>query len=216
MLRGAPPAAGPTGTVGRARATPELHGAVRSGTVGCGLYRDHGPCTGRGGYASTHHHACSSRHRRPRDHSWDRGLRAGRRRSCATQSGPTRLRMPTWAPPAAGPARGPWAASGPEELRDSEWSRGCRRDAVTVCFQYPVPQVTVSDDSTIFLYLLQSIPNRTLRFESYRSNWEPNVLKQTARKLVSLVTTQIVCESRRHSLFRRQSTQQQEQCAGSP
>ena len=26
----------------------------------------------------------------------------------------------------------------------------------------------------------------------------------------------IVCESRRHSLFRRQSTQQQEQCAGSP
>ena len=30
MLRGAPPAAGPTGTVGRARATPELHGAVRT------------------------------------------------------------------------------------------------------------------------------------------------------------------------------------------
>jgi hypothetical protein len=39
---------------------------------------------------------------------------------------------------------------GPEELRDSEWSHGCRRDAVTVCFQYLVPQVTVSDDSTIF------------------------------------------------------------------
>jgi hypothetical protein len=56
MLRGAPPAAGPTGTVGRARATPELHGAVRSGTAGCGLYRNHWPCTGRGSYASTHAH----------------------------------------------------------------------------------------------------------------------------------------------------------------
>jgi hypothetical protein len=53
MLRGAPPAAGPTGIVGRARTTPELHGAVRSGT-GYGLNRDHGPCTGHGSYASTH------------------------------------------------------------------------------------------------------------------------------------------------------------------
>ncbi len=48
MLRGAPPAAGPTGTVGRARATPELYGTVRSGTAGCGPNRD------RGSYASTH------------------------------------------------------------------------------------------------------------------------------------------------------------------
>jgi hypothetical protein len=56
MLRGAPQAAGPTGTVGRARATPELHGAVRSGTVGRGLNRDHRPCTGRRSYASTHAH----------------------------------------------------------------------------------------------------------------------------------------------------------------
>jgi hypothetical protein len=32
----APPAAGPTGTMGRARATHELHGAVRSGTAGYG------------------------------------------------------------------------------------------------------------------------------------------------------------------------------------
>ncbi len=54
MVRGAPPAAGPTGTVGRARATPELHGAEQSGTAGCGLNRDHGPCTGRGSYASMH------------------------------------------------------------------------------------------------------------------------------------------------------------------
>ncbi len=41
MLHGAPPAAGPIGTVGRARATPELHGAVQRGTVGRGLNRDH-------------------------------------------------------------------------------------------------------------------------------------------------------------------------------
>jgi hypothetical protein len=56
MLREAPPAAGPTGTVGRARATPKLYGAVRSGTAGCGLNREHGPCIGRGSYASTHAH----------------------------------------------------------------------------------------------------------------------------------------------------------------
>jgi hypothetical protein len=56
MLRGAPPAAGPTGTVGRARATLELHGTVRSGTVGRGPNRDHRPWTGRGGFASTHAH----------------------------------------------------------------------------------------------------------------------------------------------------------------
>ncbi len=61
-----------------------------------------------------------------------------------TRSGPTRLRMRISAQPAAGPARGPWAASGPEELRDSERSQGrCRRDAVTVCFQYPALEITV-------------------------------------------------------------------------
>jgi hypothetical protein len=116
MLRGAPPAAGPTGTVGRARATPELHDSVQRGTVGRGLNQDHRPCTGRGSYASMHAHrgtagretiqnglagceraggaarelrvdACASRHRRPRDHSWDRGPYAGRR-SCAARSGP--------------------------------------------------------------------------------------------------------------------------------
>ncbi len=67
-----------------------------------------------------------------------------------------------------------------------------------------------------FSVLACSIQNWALRLKSYRLNWEPKVLKQTARKLVSLVTTQIVCESRRHSLFRRQLMQQQEQCAGSP
>ncbi len=81
MLRGAPPAAGPTGTVGRARATPELHGAERSGTAGCGLNRDHGPCTGRGSYASMHAHLGT----------------AGRETILGSR-----------------------AASGPEELRDSE------------------------------------------------------------------------------------------------
>jgi hypothetical protein len=81
MLRGIPPAAGPTGTVGRARATPELYGAVRSGTSCCGLYRDHWPCTGRGSYALLHAHL-------------------------GTAGSETIL--------------GSWAASGPEELRDSE------------------------------------------------------------------------------------------------
>jgi hypothetical protein len=56
MCRGAPPTAGPIGIEGRALATLELHGAVRSGTAGYGLNRDHGPCTGRGSYASTHAH----------------------------------------------------------------------------------------------------------------------------------------------------------------
>ncbi len=128
---------------------------------------------------------CTSRHRRPRDPFGDRGPRAGRR-SCATRSGPMRLRMPISAPPAAGPARGPWAASGPEELRDSERSHGCRRDAVTVRFQYLVQQVTVSDDSTIYseLALLHSelgVESRILPFEL-----GTQVLKRTARKLVSL------------------------------
>ncbi len=79
----------PTGTVGRARTTPDLHGAVRSGTAGCGLNRDHWPCTGRGSYASTHAHLGT----------------AGRETILGSR-----------------------AASGPEELRDSERSHGCRRD----------------------------------------------------------------------------------------
>ncbi len=81
MLRWAPPAAGPTGTVRRARATPELHGAVRSGTAGYGLNRDHGPCTSHGSYASTQAHLGTA----GRETLW-----------------------------------GSRAASGPEELRDSE------------------------------------------------------------------------------------------------
>ena len=209
------------------------------GTAGRGPNWDRGPGAGRAGAArrwTTWHRrpwaqpgppavdgprrlrvdACASRHRRPRDHSWDRGPYAGRR-SCATRSGPTRLRMPTLAPPAAGPARGPWAASGPEELRDSEWSRGCRRDAVTVCLSISCTGGHGNDHVAIILFTSRywSLRKGALVSRKLPLSEGPRVLKQTARKLVSPVTTQIVCESRRHSLFRRQSTQQQEQCAGS-
>ena len=111
----------------------------------------------------------------------------------ARAAGATRRRMHISAPPAARPFGGSRAASGPEELRDSEWPHGCRRDAVTVCFQYLVPQLVRAQQS--FLNWLCSIQNRAL-------NCVPEVLKQTARKLVSLVTTQIVCESRPHVLVR--------------
>ncbi len=67
--------------MGRARARPELHGAVRNDTAGCGLNRDHWPCTGRGSYVSTHAHLGTTGH----ETLW-----------------------------------GSRAASGPEELRDSE------------------------------------------------------------------------------------------------
>jgi hypothetical protein len=200
----------------------EPHASALRGTAGRGPNWDRGPRAGHAGAARrcTKRHrrlwaqpgpwavhgprelrvdVCSAMHisappaARP---FGDRGPRAGRR-SCATRtrSGPTRLRMRITAPPAAGPAKGPWAASGREKLRDSERSHGCRRDAVTVCFQYLVPQVTVSDDSTIYseLALLHSklgVAIRILPFELW-----PRVLEQTARKLVSLVTTQIVCES---------------------
>ncbi len=109
MLRGAPPAAGPTGTTGRALATLELHGTVRIGTAGCGLNRDHGQCTGRVSISAP-----------PAARPFgNRGPRAGRR-SCATRSRSyasthahlgTAGRETLW---------GPRAASGPEELRDSE------------------------------------------------------------------------------------------------
>ncbi len=57
MLREAPPAAGPTGTAGRARATPELLGAVRSCIAGRGPNRDYWPHAGRGSYESESTHA---------------------------------------------------------------------------------------------------------------------------------------------------------------
>ena len=54
--------------------------------------------------------ACSSRHRRPRDHSWDRGPYAGRR-SCSTRSG--KLRVVACTPRH-------------RRARDYSWDRGLR------------------------------------------------------------------------------------------
>jgi hypothetical protein len=132
--------------------------AVRGPRRGCtALYEAAPPAvgptetTGRARAAEATLHISAPRAARP---FGNRGPRAGRR-SCVTRIGPTRLLMRISAPPAAEPARGPWAASGPEELRDSERSHGCRRDAVTICFQYLVPQVTVSDDSTCYSELAQ-------------------------------------------------------------
>ncbi len=152
MLRWVPPAAGPTGTVGRAaghaRAARCCTKRHRQLWAQPGPWAVHGP-------RELRVDACTSRHRRQRDPLGIAGrkraggsarLGAGAtrrrmqisappaarpswdrglragRRSCATRSGPTRLLMPISAPPAAGPARGPWAASRPEELHDSEWS----------------------------------------------------------------------------------------------
>ncbi len=84
MLREAAQAAGPTGTMGSALATPELHCAVQSGTACRGPNRDHGPRASRESYASTHAHLGTT----GRGTLWQQ-----------------------------------WAASGPEELRDSEWLR---------------------------------------------------------------------------------------------
>jgi hypothetical protein len=144
MLCKAPRAAGPKETVGRALATPDLHGAVRSGTAGCGPNRDHGQRAGPDAEATHRRMHISAP---PAAGPFGNSVPRAGRRSCVTQSGPTRLRVPISAPPAAGPAR---AASGLEELRDSERSHGCQRDTLTVCFQYLVPQVTVSDDSTCY------------------------------------------------------------------
>ncbi len=140
MLYGAPPAAGPTGTVGRARATPELHGAVRSGTAagGRGPNRDHLPRAGCGSYASTHAHPGTAGRgtlREPRAASGPEELRDSERTYESTHVYLGTVGRET--------RKGPWAASGPEELRDSERSHGCRRDTVTVCFQNRTPEVTV-------------------------------------------------------------------------
>ncbi len=127
-----------------------------------------------------------------------------------------RLRMPTLAPPAAGPARGPWASGGPEELRDSD--RACGPFAVTSDRLLSIHTAGHGQCSLTALFPIGAAALGNSRcgvLNICRLNWDPLVLKQTARKLVSPVTTQIVCESRRHSLFRRQSTQQQEQSAGS-
>ncbi len=189
------------------------------GTAGRGPNWDRRPCAGHAGASRR----CTKRHRRPwpnRDHGpraacgsygstlhisappaagpfGNRGPRAGRR-SCVTRSGPTRLRMRISAPPIAGPARGPWATSGPEELRDPEQSPGCRRDAVPVCFQYPAPEFTVMVTwrSTFLPHDIVVVEEDSLVYPNLPMSCSPRVLTQTARKLVSPVTPQIVCESR--------------------
>jgi hypothetical protein len=168
------------------------------GTAGRGPNWDHGPCAGHAGAAyeaalpavgstGTMGRVRAAGATRRRMHIsappaarpfGDRGLRAG----CELAGGAARLgadlrvyaclsRHSRWAR----------AASGPEELRDSEQSNGCRRDAVTVCFQYLVPQVTVSDRRVTrmtrtqqsILNWLCSIQNWTLLFESCRLNCGP-------------------------------------------
>jgi hypothetical protein len=144
MLREAPPATGPTGATDRGPYAGHAGAARRCTKRHRRQWAQPGPLAARGPRKlQVRFDACTFRHRRPRDPQGDRGLRAGRR-SCVTQSGPTCLRMHISAPPAARPARGQRAVSGPEELRDSEWSHRCRRDTVTVCFQ-SLPQVMVDD-----------------------------------------------------------------------
>jgi hypothetical protein len=114
MLRRALPAAGPTGTVGRVRATQDLHCAVRSGTAGCGLNLDHGPCTGRGSYASTHAHLGGTA---GRETLWGSLAASGPEELRDSEREATRRRMHISAPPAA---RSFWGLLAAEELRDSE------------------------------------------------------------------------------------------------
>ena len=61
MLRGAPPAAGPTGTVGRARAAEAMRRRMHLGTAGPGTFWEPRPASGpeelrdsERTYASTH------------------------------------------------------------------------------------------------------------------------------------------------------------------
>ncbi len=90
------------------------HGAVQSGTAGCGPNRDHWQCAGRGSYASTHAHvgttsrktlweqraASGQEELRDSERTYastylgtaGRGPRAGRT-SCVTRSGHTDVDM---------------------------------------------------------------------------------------------------------------------------
>ncbi len=143
------PAAGPTGTVGRhgARATPELHGAVRSGTVGRGPNRDYRPWTGRGGFASTPAHAhlgTGGRETRTILGIAGRTRAGGAARPGAGNYASSHARLGTAGRETILGPVGSRAAGGPEELRDSEWTytsthahlgtagRGTREGTVTV------------------------------------------------------------------------------------
>jgi hypothetical protein len=131
MLRKAPPAADPTGPGGSKCTEAELHGAMRSRP-----WAQSGPIAVRGPL-ELHVDTCTSRHRQPQD---QQGTVAEEMLNYAS----THAHLGT---AGRGTRRGQLAASGLdslEELRDLEWSNGCRRDTVTVCFQSS-PQVTVDD-----------------------------------------------------------------------
>jgi len=148
MLRGAPPAAGPTGTVGRARATPELHGAVRSGTVGRGPNRDHRPWTGRGGFASTHAHLGTA------GRETILGI-AGRTRA----GGAARLGVdlhvyacPPWHRRPRDPQGDRGLRAGRRSCVTRSGHNGCRRDAVTVCLSISCTGGHGNDHVAIILF----------------------------------------------------------------
>ena len=156
MLRGAPPAAGPTGTVGRARATPELHGAVRSGTVGRGPNRDHRPWTGRGGFASTHAHLGTA------GRETILGI-AGRTRA----GGAARLGVdlhvyacPPWHRRPRDPQGDRGLRAGRRSCVTRSGHNGCRRDAVTVCLSISCTGGHGNDHVAIILFT-----SRYLSFE---------------------------------------------------
>jgi hypothetical protein len=107
------------------------------GTAGRGPNWDRGP---RADHAGAARRCTSAGHRRPRDQLGPWAVR-GPRRSCTAlynaapsavgstgtigrvrAAGATRRRMLISAPPAASPFLGSRAASGPEELRNSEWT----------------------------------------------------------------------------------------------
>ena len=116
--------------------------------------------------------ACTSRHRWPRDNLETAGReRAGGAARLGARA--TRLRMRISAPPATGLARGPWAASGPEELRDSERSHGCRRDAVPFAFNILYSRSRLVMTQRTVLNWLCPIQNWAVRFESCRLNCGP-------------------------------------------
>ena len=123
--------------------------------------------------------------------------------------------MPTLAPPAAGPARGPWAAGGPEEQRDSDWLHGLCRDEVTVCFHYLYRRSRLVMSRRNFLSKLLSSGEQFVEFESLPFELGTESIKADGEETRQSSYNSIVCESRRQGLFSRQSTQQQEQCAGS-
>jgi hypothetical protein len=104
-----------------------------------------------------------------------------------------------------------WLRAG-RGLRDSERSHGFRRDAVTVCFQYLVPQVTVSDDSTFYSELAElhselCVALRICRLScgpEYKSrrrgNWSVQLQHKSCVSLVDIVSSADSLRSSRNSV----------------